>query len=160
MALLVQPVSPTTRWEILRLPTLSTLMLMKNSALNLGLGSGGGPWHRGWLGGGDADVSGDELYLGLRAFGRGFRLATFGLFTCGFVGGAFSLIPTPACPKVESDSSFPYPTCLWHGAPHQRPTHLNWPHRLYQSLGTYLGYDCRAYRRFGYITRSIFVVQL
>ena len=82
-------------------------MLIWNSALYFGLGSGGGPWDGGCLGGGDAEVSGEGLRVGSWVLRRGLRLYTAGLFTGRVLGGALSLLPTPECPKVESGSSFP-----------------------------------------------------
>ena len=67
MALFEQPVSPTTRCSTLRLSDNATLSEMRNSALNLGLGSEGGPLGGGRFGEGEGDVSGEGTCgLGLR----------------------------------------------------------------------------------------------
>ena len=59
IALLLQPVSPTTLIRFLRLLELSVLRSMKNSALNLGLGSGGGALLGGGGGEGEGEVGGE-----------------------------------------------------------------------------------------------------
>ena len=102
MADLLQPVSPTTRNDFLRLPTFSTLSLIKKPALKRGLTSEGGPLSGVGVGDGEGEVSDDkfEQYLGElgleRVLGRGFR----------DLGPTF-LFPTPACPLAESGFSFP-----------------------------------------------------
>ena len=134
MADLLHPVSPTTRKASLRLPTLSTLSLMKKPALNLGLTSEGGPLSAVGGGDGEGEVS-DEFEQNLgeleleRFLGRGFR--NF---------GANFFFPTPACSVAESGFSFPSspsPLPSPSPAPHATeppplpdplPTHTHWPH--------------------------------
>ena len=81
MALLLQPVSPITRTASLLLSTLLSLRLIKNSALNFGLKSEGGPWCLG-LGDGEGEVEGEECFPFLVCLALGGVLRTRRLGEC------------------------------------------------------------------------------
>ena len=136
MALLLQPVSPITRTASLLLSTLLSLRLIKNSALNFGLKSEGGPWCLG-LGDGEGEVEGEECFPFLVCLALGGVLRIRRLGECfgwfdepgGGLGNlrwgedceggiwesgesdciewAIFSTPTSACPGAESANRFP-----------------------------------------------------